>query len=305
MHLFKSLVIGGVRLPNRIALTALPSGQASLDGFVDTAVSHYYIERARGGVGLLVMEAARPLPVPVGQPHIGLYNDTQVLGLRSCIAAIHAAGAAALVLIDQHVAVGQPENVPLGPLCQAWIEAAWRAHAAGADGVMLNASLPSPFGQLLSAIHNRRTDGYSGDLPGRLRLLLVVVEELRRRFGVRMLIAVRLPVGEFVPGGLPLHDARVAAKRLSAAGVGLIEISAEVPANATIAQFPGWLVPLAAKLRSVVDIPVMVGGLLGDAILANDAIREGSADIVALGPTLRDNPRWPEQARTHLQLMDD
>ncbi len=301
MHLFSPLQVGRARLPNRIALTAVPSGFAGAGGFAGPAFGAYYAERARGGAGLIVLEAAWPLPPSdTGAPHLGLYADAHVTGLRECIGAIHRHGALAFQMIDQPAPAVAADDTGLDELGAAWVAAAWRAHAAGADGVMFSCADGGPFDQLLSPSTNRRTDQYGGDLGGRLLLLQEVVERVKGWIGGRLLVGVRLNVGELGSGSLPLQDARVAAKRLTAAGADLLEISAEGGGNTPIARFPGWRVPLAAEVRAVIDIPVMVGGLLADAELADSVIREGSADIVALGETLRAEPAWPQYARQML-----
>ena len=76
LNLFSPLTLGRIRLPNRIVLTALPSGYTAPDGFVDSALAAYYLERARGGLGKLVFEHTCALPPPDSRiPHLGLYAD--------------------------------------------------------------------------------------------------------------------------------------------------------------------------------------------------------------------------------------
>ena len=88
---------------------------------------------------------------------------------------------------------------------------------------------------------------------------------------------------------------------LAAAGVNLIEINAKAPPSALVAQFPGWQVPLAAGIKSIVDVPVLVGGLLDDPALANSVIEDRSADLIALGERLKRDPGWPRMAQAQLE----
>jgi 2,4-dienoyl-CoA reductase-like NADH-dependent reductase (Old Yellow Enzyme family) len=92
----------------------------------------------------------------------------------------------------------------------------------------------------------------------------------------------------------------VIAKWLIGAGVRLLEVSARTSGNTPIAQFPGWKVPLAAGLKAVVEVPVLVGGLSDDPKLTDSVIRDGSADLVALSEVLRVHPHWPREARAAL-----
>lgn len=300
MYLFRPLMLGRFQLPNRIAMTALPSGYATTDGFITPAFSGYYEERARGGAGLLVIEAACAVAPAPGEPHVGLYADAYLPDLRQCVRASERHGTVVLVTIDQILPAADASEAELVAIADAWFAAAWRAHAAGACGIMLSCADGGPFDQLLSPLTNHRADAYGGSPTGRMRLLLEVVERVAHRMGDRLVIGVRLNVGEYTPAGLTLQDTRVIAKRLVGAGVGLLEIASEVRSDSQVARFPGWRVPLAQSIKAVVDIPVMVGGLLADAELADSVIRDGSVDLVALGESLRASPLWPQYARLAL-----
>jgi len=301
LKLFSPLTLGHVRLPNRLVYNAQPSGCALPDGFVGAALAEYYLLRAQGGAGLLVLEPTYVLPPPDGAtPHLGLYADAQVPDLYHCIDALHDAGAAALIMLDQPLWTPQLAERELRDIGEAFIAAAWRVRACGADGVMFSTVDGGPFEQLISPLRNRRRDSYGGSVLGRSQLLREVVEGIERWLGSRFIIGVRLNAEEFTPGGLSMQDARLLATRLVSAGVQLLEIRAETASDTPIAHFPGWRVPIAASIKAVIDIPVMVGGLLDDAELADSVIRDGAADLVSVGERLRLEPDWPRQARTLL-----
>jgi len=305
LKLFSPITLGHTRISNRLALNALPSGCAVPGGFITSDLARYYLRVAQGGAGLLVLEPTCALPpLDRATPHVGLYADAQVSDLHHCIGALLHTGATVLVMLDQPLAIAglsAAENREVG---EAFIAAAWRALAAGAHGIMLSAADDGPFAQLLSPLRNTRTDEHGGSATNRLRLLPDVVEGINRWMGHQFVVGVRLNVEEFAPGGLSLQDARMIATRLVSAGARLIEASAETAGDAPVARFPGWRVPLAAGIKNVVDVPVMVGGLLDDPDLADGVIREGSADIVTVGERLRDDPDWPRAARDTLMRRD-
>ena len=215
------------------------------------------------------------------------------------------AGAAVLVMLDQPLWTPQLTERELREIGEAFITAAWRVCACGADGIMLSTADGGPFEQLISPLRNQRADRYGGNVIGRLRLLREVVEGIERWMGSQFIVGVRLNAEEFTPGGLSLQDARMIATRLVSAGVKLLEISAETASETPIARFPGWRVPMAAGIKAVVDVPVLVGGLLDNADLADSAIRDGSADLVGIGERLRVEPDWPQAARAALSQPDD
>jgi 2,4-dienoyl-CoA reductase-like NADH-dependent reductase (Old Yellow Enzyme family) len=303
LNLLSPLTLGRLRLHNRIVLSALPSGLAAPDGFVTQNLADYYIERARGGAGMLMFEPTYALPPSNSTtPHLGLYADAHIADLHHCIGAIHQEGAAALVMLDQPLALAALGTPAIDEIGEAFIAAAWRARAAGADGVMLSTADGGPFEQLVSPLQNRRDDRYGSDSAGRLRLLLAVVEGIQRWIGEHFVIGVRLNVEEFTAGGLTLQDGRMIAKRLIGTGVRLLEISAKTSGDTPIARFPGWLAPLAAGIKTVVEVPVVVGSLSDDPKLADGLIRDGSADLAALNEALRKEPSWPQRAQLELML---
>lgn len=298
--LFSPLTIGGRELPNRIVLAPVPSGLAAADGFVTADLAEYYGRRARGGVGLVISEPVLVLPpATAGAAHIGAYHDAFVPGLRGIATAAHNSGARALITLDAPAPVAPPHILDLFAAIEAFILAAWRAHCAGADGIMLTAADGGLIHSLLSPLTNARDDAYGRDLSGRLRLALEVIEGVRRWIGRRLIIGFRLIADELAPGGMGLQDARVVAKRLTAGGVHILDVTAPV-AGPQVARFPGWALPLANSIKRITDVPVIGSGLLGDPALADSVVRDGSVDLVMLGSALRADPDWPRVAQAQL-----
>jgi 2,4-dienoyl-CoA reductase-like NADH-dependent reductase (Old Yellow Enzyme family) len=267
------------------------------DGFVSADFAASYLRYAHSGVGLVVIEPTYVLPPRDHLArHVGLYADAQVLGFHRCIHALHAAGAAIVIMLDQPLWTAQSNAAEIAKIAEAFMMAAWRARAAGADGVMLSTAGGSVFEQFVSPLRNHRFDRYGGDPLGRLQLLLEVVDGIGGWLGEEFVIGIRLNVEEFTAGGLTLQDSRTIATRLVSSGVNLIEVSADMIGGAPVARFPGWRVPLAEGIKSVVDVPVMVGGRLDDPALADSVVRDGSADLIAIGEQLRAQPDWPRRA---------
>lgn len=293
--LFSPLSVVGRQLPNRIVLAPLPSGFAAPDGFVAPGLVEYWSRRS--GVGLLLSEPLQVVPPESVTPHLAIYDDAFVPGLRRLVEAARAGGARAMLTLDAPAAAAASPH--LAAIAEAFIVAAWRAHCAGADGVMLTAADRGLLQSLLSPLQNHRVDAYGGGLDGRLRLTLEVLDGVRRWLGRRLIVGFRVMADELTPGGASLQDTRVVAKRLTAAGVRLLDIAAPNPAP-QVAHFPGWAVPLANSIKRITDVPVIGSGLLGDPALADSIVRDGSVDLVMLGATLRDDPDWPALARAQL-----
>ncbi len=304
VHLFSSLSIAGKTLRNRVVMAPSASGYASLDGFVGEALYSYYVDRAHGEVGLIITEPAHVL-VPASRDtrgHIGIYHDSFVTDLHSLAHAIQGGGARVLLSLDAPAAEATRASKHLHTTAEAFIQAAWRAQAAGFDGINLSAADGGILHALISPLANRRNDSFGGSLDNRLRLITQIIEGIRQWLGSRFIIGFRLVAEEFSANGLTLQDARVIARRLTATGVHLIDVTTDMRTDIKVAHFPGWRVPLAASIKQVLpDVPVIGSGLLGDPLLADSVVRDGSVDLVMLGRSLRTNAYWTQLARIVLE----
>lgn len=295
--LFSSLTIGGRTLPNRIVMGPAPSDQADEAGFIPANLVAYYERIAQGGVGLIIGEPLRVAPPRTPEAHLGLYADAFVPGLRQITTAVHNQGTRFGCLLTTPMPPEPPGVADLISLTDQFITAAWRAHCAGADLVLLSVADGCLLHHLASPLYNQRTDRYGQDVAGRLRMLLEIIEGIKGWLGSRIIIGVRLPAEELTPGGMSLQDARVLAKRVTAAGARILDITAPIGVeNVQLARFPGWAVPLINGIKRVIDVPVIGSGQLGDPILADSVIRDGSLDLVMLNGSLRANPDWANEA---------
>mgnify|MGYP001233696555 CR=1 FL=1 len=300
-HLLSPLRLAHMRLPNRIALAPHPSGFANTDGFVSPALADYYIRRAQGGVGLLMLEPAWVTSPSKPHPHLGLYHDCFIPSLAALAESAQIYGGRVFVPLYCPLDPASMSADQLDALRDQFMLAAWRALAASCDGILLSAADKGVFAELFSPLSNQRTDRHGITLEGRLRLALLVVEGIRAWLGSRIAIAFSLNADEMVGGGLTLQDARVMGQRLVNAGVNMLDITVKPAGDLPVAQFPGWRVPLAAAVkRALLNVPVMTSGALGEPDLADSVIREGSADMVMIGSALRDDPDWPHHARLAL-----
>lgn len=156
--------------------------------------------------------------------------------------------------------------------------------------------------QFLTALWNKRTDKYGGDLSGRLKLALELVEAVRRGAGPGFPILFKYPLTHYLEGGRDIEEGLEIARRLQAAGVGALTINAGCYETYNRAQPPttqprGCNVDLAAMVKKVVDIPVIVSGKLGYPDLAEQVLQEGKADFIALARYLLADPDWPNKVK--------
>lgn len=299
--LFTPIGIGDVQVRNRIVMGPRVSGYAAPNGLIGNTLYRYYMQRAHGGVGLMTTEpflVIPPSPAHIGA-HLGLYADAFMPFIRHLARAMHEAGARLVLTLDAPANIatyGTAQDMAF--VVDQFVHAAWRAIKAGCDGIMLSSADGGLLHHLVSPLHNNRTDEYGTGLFGRLALPLAIIKNMRARVGTQAILGFRLLADEFTPGGIHIHNAQVIARHLSAAGVNLFDVTAKPGPGQRVASFPGWRIPLAHSIKSVVpNIPVIGSGMLGNPHLAESFVRDHSVDLIMLEHTLHQNPYWPQLAQ--------
>ncbi|MBX6351172.1 MAG: NADH:flavin oxidoreductase, partial [Clostridia bacterium] len=320
--------LGPLRLKNRIVVSPMSVEYALRDGRASRRLVDYLAARAEGGAALVmtgftfVDESGRG-----SDRQLGLADERHLAGWRRLAEAVQAAGA---VLGAQLVHAGRntvvPERIPGGPVAPsalaaapglpvpralsrdeigrlpgAFARAAARAHAAGAAVVEIHAAHGYLLNQFLSSAANRRDDEYGGDLTGRSRLLLEVVRAVREA-APGAALGVRLSADNGLPGGLDVEEAAWVAGRLVAEGIHYVSVSAggEPPGwragSIRAYEPPGYLLPLARRVREAISTPVAAVGSLGYPEVAERVVAEGWADLVVVGRGHLADPAWARRA---------
>lgn len=208
------------------------------------------------------------------------------------------------------VSEGKPAPAPLEPaeiaeIVADWAAAARRARAAGFDILEIHAAHGYLLNQFLSPIANHRTDGYGGDLAGRMRLTLEVTEAVRAAWPEDKPLLLRVSAVDGVEGGWTLDETVALARALKARGVDAIDCSSGgIGGSATVMRVPrgpGFQVPFAERVRREAGIPTIAVGLITTPEQAAEIVDADRADIVAIGREALVDPNWPCAARTHLQ----
>jgi anthraniloyl-CoA monooxygenase len=165
---------------------------------------------------------------------------------------------------------------------EAFSVAARRAADAGFDVLELDMGHGYLLASFLSPESNRRDDAYGGDLAGRMRFPLEVLDAVRAEWPA--LLAVRLNVIDGTRHGLRLPEGIAIARELGAHGCELVH----VVAGQTVPEAPqadyrrGFLTPLADRVRAEARVPTLVGGYLTTPDEANTILGAGRADLCLL-----------------------
>jgi 2,4-dienoyl-CoA reductase-like NADH-dependent reductase (Old Yellow Enzyme family) len=187
-------------------------------------------------------------------------------------------------------------------LVQAWGNAARRAHDAGFDVLELHGAHGYLVHEFLSERSNQRTDEYGGSEGNRMRFLIEVAEAVRTHWPQRKPLFVRLSVEDNAGWG-PEQSAKIA-KILKTKGVDVIDCSSGGITDA--APILGkeikysYQVPLSDYVRRNADIMTMAVGLIIHGDQAEQILRDGQADLIAVGREILNNPNWPMDAALKL-----
>jgi len=190
---------------------------------------------------------------------------------------------------------------------EAFRIATLRSGEAGYDIVELHAAHGYLIHQFLSPVSNHRTDGYGGDIQGRMRVCLEIVEAMRDAWSGKPLF-VRISTVDGEGGVWNLDDSVVLAKELKARGVDLIDVSSggisgdsEMP---PVPRIPGYQVGFSERIRRDADIATIAVGGITEARQAEDILQAGQADLVAMARELLWHADWPVHAAHELGIDD-
>jgi 2,4-dienoyl-CoA reductase-like NADH-dependent reductase (Old Yellow Enzyme family) len=324
-HLLSPLGVGPLELRNRVVSTSHQTGLVH-DHLPTPDLLAYHEARARGGVGAIFLEATavhesglltahtiggfRAEIVPAYLELGGLIREhgSRLLvqlfhGGREQISSSPKAPAVAPSAIPSLRFKSEPRALTVREI-QALIDGygtAARYAAEGAvDGVEVSISHGYLPAQFLSALSNRRGDGYDGSLQARLRFSLEVLQAVREQAGDRMAVGARLSADELVPGGLDSAAAAEIAAALHATGqldfISLVLGHSAYPASSTwIAPPPpvpdsAIAGPAAAIRAAVPDATLLATTRVVDPAAAERLIADGTADLVGMTRALIADP---------------
>ncbi len=179
--------------------------------------------------------------------------------------------------------------------------AARRALAAGFDVVEVHGAHGYLLHEFLSPLSNHRTDGYGGSLEGRLRLALEVAAAVRDVWPQERPLFFRISATDGLDGGWSVEESVILAGRLAQVGVDVLDVSSGgLAGSATAARIkrgPGFQVPFAERIRQEARVTTMAVGLILEATQAEEILRRGQADLIAVGREALYDPHWALHAQ--------
>ena len=331
--LFSPIRLRNTEIRNRILSTGhqtyLAKGGLPGEDFVA-----YHEARAKGGAGLIVVEAARFHATGfTDSPELIVASDDCIPGLKNLADSVHRHGARIFGQLSHSGRVtkrlsGGLRGVAYAPsvvpdqrfhtmpramsvaLIEEIIEeagkAARRFGEAGFDGIELLASHGLLISDFLNPRHNQRTDAYGGSFENRLRFLADLLAVVRDGLGDSPVLGIRISAEELEPGGLEKDEVIAVCRALKAK-------RAIDYVNTTLGSMQGlggsvhvvppmeiahaYVAPRAGTLRAAVGLPVFVAGRINQPQIAEAVLAAGQADMCGMTRAMISDPEMPNKAR--------
>lgn len=336
-YLFRPLQIKSIVFRNRIVVSPMCQYSA-IDGFSNDWHLVHLGSRAVGGAGLIVVEATAVSPEGrITLEDLGLWKDEQIKGLKritsfiqdqGCVPGIQLAHAGRKASHSSpwkgasmlHRSVGgwdtfSASAIPykieneapialdkkgVGKVIDDFGKAAARAAEAGFQVLEIHAAHGYLIHQFYSPLSNERRDDYGGTFKNRIKLLMDIVDSVKKSWPDHLPLFVRISATDYVSGGWTLENSLELSKHLQSKGVDLIDCSSGGNVHAKIQVGPGYQVPFAERIKSETGILTGAVGIINTALLAEEIIASGKADLVFMARQLLRDPYFPMNAAKDL-----
>jgi len=184
--------------------------------------------------------------------------------------------------------------------------AAKRALCAGFEWLELHFAHGYLGQSFFSPIANKRTDDYGGGFSGRARFILETFSAVRAVWPERLPLTVRLGMTDFHADSQPLEESIALVGLLKSLGLDLIDpsLGGNTPDVSGVPYGPGFMVPIAERVKRQADIATAVSWQITEGIQADRLIGQEKVDLVLLARAMLDDPHWPFHAAKALGLTN-
>jgi len=327
-YLFSPLKIGKVEVKNRLSF------QPHLTNFAvnchpSERHMHYWGERAKGGVGLIITEEMSVHPTDMAyEKLIDVYHHTVIPGFRKITDFVHSYDSKIFAQLNHNgqqadgsisrLPVWAPSPVPdclfrevpksmeiedIEEVCHYFAMSAVHAREGGFDGVELQYGHSSLARQFMSPLSNQRTDEFGGSLENRMRAAIMFVAAVRKAVGDDFTVGIRMCADEMIPGGLNLAEVQEICQKFEQTGLlDFFDLSIATFYNLYLVEGSmhtplGYTIPLAAGIREKVKLPVFCTGRINDPVMAERVLANGQADMIGMCRALIVDPYLPKKSQ--------
>lgn len=325
--MFTQVQIGPVKVSNRFAVPPMGNNFADSDGNLSERSLAYYTARAKGGFGLITVEATVIDRTAKGGPRKPcLYDDCMIASFAAAAEAVHAEGSKISVQLQHagsegnaklagypiksassiasHIGKDIPKEITreeIYDLVEQYGNAAERAMKAGFDCVEVHMAHGYLISSFISQRTNKRVDEFGGNFENRMRFSRLIIENIRKKTGNTLGLICRINCSDDVLGGISVHDAAAVAAYLEDCGADAIHVSRAVHIRDEFMWAPtcvhgGFNADYVTEIKKAVSIPVIMVGRFTEPYYAELMVREGRADLIAFGRQSIADPELPNKA---------
>lgn len=321
--LFEPYTVKSMTLRNRIVMTPIGTNFAEHTGEVNERIIDYYKQRAKGGTGLITIEAASVYSPQgaSGSYQLRIDHDNYIPGLYRLCESIHDCGSKISILLNHagSVANGKMTNIQpvsasdipsrvggdipralttdeIYTIVDKFAEAAKRAVTAGFDAVEIQAGHGYLLNQFLSPTTNDRTDEFGGSKENRARFTTLVLKAVRETVGENIPIFLGISADELAEGGNTLDDTLEIVEYFKDY-VDVFDVSAGLTCSIQY-QYDadylpdGWKSYMSKSIKEKTGKPCQTSGNIREPEVANRILEDGEADLIAIGRGLIADPEW-------------
>ena len=314
---------------NRIAMTPMGTNYGEANGEMSNRHMNYYSLRAKGGVGLIILENAN-IEYPVGSngtSQIRIDHDSYMPRYYQLVESLHKDGATVAIQINHAgasassartgVETVSSSDVPtkaggeiprpmtkeeILTTVKKYAEAARRIQAIGFDAIEIHCGHSYLMSQFISPYYNKRTDEFGGSVENRLRFPRMVLEAVRKEVGPWFPIIVRVSAEERVPGGNTLEDTLEYLEYLDEF-VDMYDVSCGLNPSLQYqidSNFlpDGWRSYMSRAVKDKFGKPVINTGNYRDPKTVEKVLESGDVDIVGMGRGLIAEPNWVKKVQS-------
>lgn len=318
--------IGGLTVKNRILFAPMGSHIDNLG----PGTYEYFMERARGGAGMIMIPVFIKEYVETSGPSLTITDENQQMcrklvedakrcGSRVCFQIVPGYGRIMPGSIQHPGKPVAPSEIPsmydpattchaltieeIGTLKRGYRETVEKVFALGADAVEIHSYGGYLIDQFLTEAFNHRTDAYGGSLENRSRLLTELIGITREVCGKTFPLMVKYTPCHYLdyPGYRKIEEGVEMSKLLEQAGVDLLHVDAGSFENHYLAMPPTYQQEQVYQLRSSeivkrnVSIPVATDAKLGDLDKGEHALLYGKTDFLVIGRAMLADPNLPKK----------
>lgn len=332
--LFEKAQLANLSLKNRMVMVALATGTADKDQSIGKEFLTYLLERAKGGVGLIILENTRVDDAHgvAAQRQASVARDDLIPSLQKAVETLHAEGVKVMTQLHHpgretfmNINGNQPlwssGSKPCGvcqqethemttaeveEVVQKFIKGAIRSKKAGFDGVELHGAHGYLISQFLSPYTNQRKDRFGGSFEGRFEFIKEIIEGIQKECGSDFPIGVRLTVDELLkPNGvkdyLTLDEGLKVAQALEKLGISFLDVSNGIYESFNSLSEPitypqGCRTELIRTIRQGVKLPIIAVNMIKEPWFAEKMLEDNLVDFVGLGRAVLADPEWPKKA---------